>query len=802
VDAGSSSTLPPTSDKAGEARALYADLVAHGLPVILATPHQHRTSGKYPCKDGCDTELDHGAGWADISKPDATRLNNYRPGEHTVAMVSGHGLDAIDIDSKNGASVEAEIRRAAECGVVIVGMNFTPSVGAHFLVASTGIATAAKPSNGVDFRGGCADGSGRGLVYLPGSSRPKYRDTGGEYTVVVPIDWHRLAAVDLDQQREAISRYLQQVGITPRLSAAKTATTSTAQGTLNLQAEDLPEELPAALVDKIEDLDAAPVGKRSERFYHLVGECYRAGLTEGQTLKALTPWCAAVGKYVGREAEQVAAVWAKIRDDETLGGLLPDPTPATVNNLTPEADLSESQGQDDDQGHAVTPGDEVPEGLRRIVLTCAAEIEPLPTVWTWDGRLPVGALGLIAGPEGTGKSTVAYWIAARITKGELPGIHLSQPRDVLIAATEDSWARTIVPRLIAAGADLNRVWRVDVVTVLGTGGYLTLPKDIGALKQQVQQVNAALLLLDPIMSRLEAGLDTHKDAETRRALEPIAALADTSGMSVLGLIHFNKGGSSEVLNNVMASKAFTAVARSVSTVIRDPSDDTGRTRIFGTPKSNLGRDDLPLLPFQLAEHTFPNKAGDIIVTSRIEWLDERIGTMDDLMRQSRESGQDRSIAAEVADWLSGYLDDSQGIAPRTDIVKAAKAEGYNEEQLKRGRKHAQVQFRNTRTKPRRTYWMTAQRAKVWDSEAEESQSGHSQGISRGESLTNLTTQLGAKSGSQVSQGSPHVEQPDCAPGVQVAELSRPTGPTCSFCGEPLPPMATICACGEIAEELF
>lgn len=241
-----------------------------------------------------------------------------------------------------------------------------------------------------------------------------------------------------------------------------------------------------------------------------------------------------------------------------------------------------------------------------------------------------------------------------------------------------------------------------------------------------------MLLLDPLMSRLEAGLDSHKDAETRRALEPIAAVAEGTRMTVVGLMHFNKSGAVDVLNNVMASKAFTAVARSVSTVIRDPNDDTGRTRIFGTPKNNLGPDDLPLLPFHLVEHTFNNDHGDKVVTSRVEWLAERHGTIADLMRQARDTG-DQSIAAEVADWLADYLDTQGGLASRKDIIDAAGKQRFNEDQVKRGLKRLGLTYRS-RGFPRTTYWMTSERAQDWDEEGPNRQSEGQLEHQSGESL--------------------------------------------------------------------
>ena len=127
-----------------------------------------------------------------------------------------------------------------------------------------------------------------------------------------------------------------------------------------------------------------------------------------------------------------------------------------------------------------------------------------------------------------------------------------------------------MPRLMAAGADLNQVFRIDVVTEDGFDGLLTLPSDISALFDAVASSAAALLLLDPLMSRLSAHLDSHKDAEVRIALEPLTAFAKHTGISVLGIIHVNKSGSGDALNSIMGSRAFGSVARAVLMAVRTP----------------------------------------------------------------------------------------------------------------------------------------------------------------------------------------------------------------------------------------
>ena len=179
--------------------------------------------------------------------------------------------------------------------------------------------------------------------------------------------------------------------------------------------------------------------------------------------------------------------------------------------------------------------DESSAGLRHVVLTSAASIKPRPVFWLWKNRLALGTLGLLAGREGVGKSTLGYWIAARITQGDLFGCFAGTPKAVLVCATEDSWEHTIVPRLMAAGADLTRVYRVDVVTAMDITVGMSLPRDLEGVERAAKDVDAAMMLLDPLVSRL-GDLDTHKDAEVRQALEPLVAIADRVNMAALKVL--------------------------------------------------------------------------------------------------------------------------------------------------------------------------------------------------------------------------------------------------------------------------
>ncbi|MFI4977733.1 MAG: AAA family ATPase [Solirubrobacterales bacterium] len=78
--------------------------------------------------------------------------------------------------------------------------------------------------------------------------------------------------------------------------------------------------------------------------------------------------------------------------------------------------------------------------------------------WLWKGFLPLGTYSGVYGTEGDGKSVFTVWLAAQATLGKLPGHLQGKPTCVEFVAYEDDYAAVITPRLIAAGADLDRCY--------------------------------------------------------------------------------------------------------------------------------------------------------------------------------------------------------------------------------------------------------------------------------------------------------------------------------------------------------
>jgi hypothetical protein len=338
---------------------------------------------------------------------------------------------------------------------------------------------------------------------------------------------------------------------------------------------------------------------------------------------------------------------------------------------------------------------------RTVQLTRASSIKVRPVHWLWADRVALGTLALLGGREGVGKSTVAYLLAADVTRGRLPGHYGGKSKAVIVAATEDSWAHTIVPRLMAAGADLDLVYRVDVMSFAGVETGLSLPRDLVKLEESARQVDAALILLDPLMSRLDAKLDTHKDAEVRLALEPLVRLADVTAAAVVGLIHVNKSHSTDPLTTLMASRAFAAVARAVLFVMLDPDDE--RIRLLGQPKNNLGRTDLATLTFRIESAHVADTDEGPVWSGRVHWTGERDQSIRDALEASSETADARSATGEAAGWLLDHLTAKGGTDESANIKREGAKAGHSQDALKRARRRIKATIQASGF-PRTTYW--------------------------------------------------------------------------------------------------
>jgi putative DNA primase/helicase len=276
-----------------------------------------------------------------------------------------------------------------------------------------------------------------------------------------------------------------------------------------------------------------------------------------------------------------------------------------------------------------------------VILTRAAEVRPEAIAWAWTGRVPLGSLTLLVGQPGLGKSTLAVTLAALATRGNLAG-DLGEPVTVLYLSAEDSVSYTLVPRLMAAGADLGRVQFLTLRDDAGERG-LALPDDIASLADAVRRSGARLVCVDPIMAHLATALDVHRDHSIRRALAPLAHLADDATIAILAVAHLNKSAGADLFARVGGSIGLTAAARSVLVMGTDPqAGEDAPDRIIAHGKSNVGP-LAPALRVRIEGRTVDMPDGPI-PTSGIAWTGEAPGVHVSDLLTSPEEGEQTALA--------------------------------------------------------------------------------------------------------------------------------------------------------------
>lgn len=347
---------------------------------------------------------------------------------------------------------------------------------------------------------------------------------------------------------------------------------------------------------------------------------------------------------------------------------------------------------------------EQPEGRRELVFTKASSITPRPVRWAWDtapdaeprsreGRFPIGSLVIAVGRAGVGKSQFACWCAAQITRGSLPGAFFGQPRSVVYAATEDSWEMTIVPRLIAAGADLDRIYHVAVHDDGDPHATLTLPSDTKKLEDGIKSHDVAMVVMDPMLSLLDASINDYRAREVRQGLEPLVAVADRTRVLLLGLAHFTKASGNDPLMLVSGSAAFGQLVRSAIAFARDDeaAGELGEEKfVCSTIKNNLGRENLPSLEYRIEPAEVATPDGEAWV-SRLEFTGEEAErSVRDILRTASAPAEDPDDRNEVVEWLQQYLDSNQHRVDAKKALAAARAAGFSADQAKRAKKRLKV----------------------------------------------------------------------------------------------------------------
>lgn len=297
----------------------------------------------------------------------------------------------------------------------------------------------------------------------------------------------------------------------------------------------------------------------------------------------------------------------------------------------------------------------------KIILR-ACEVTPEKVEWLWPGRIPLGMLTTFAGVTSLGKTFTLCDIAARVSRGlDWPDSkgECCRPGQVLFISGEDSLKYTIVPRLIEAGADLEKV-----VFLANTVQDLFTLADLTTLDEALKQGGGGFrfVAIDPPTAFLPDKVDDHKNAELRRILSPLKSWAERWHLALVFNTHFNKssGADVDVLSRVMGSVAWVNAVRAAHMFCKDQHDQD--KRLFLPLKTNIESE-----PKGLAYRIV--KKG---VLAAIEWL----GEVDTTAMEASQTKKEKGRAENAAAWLIERFCEKQEW-PSDELFERAKEDGIS-----------------------------------------------------------------------------------------------------------------------------
>jgi hypothetical protein len=305
--------------------------------------------------------------------------------------------------------------------------------------------------------------------------------------------------------------------------------------------------------------------------------------------------------------------------------------------------------------------------------------------WLWRCYIPQGKLVVLEGDAGQGKSTILLDLTARITShrampdGTPNG--LDAPADVLLLSAEDGPGDTIQPKVQDMGGDLARVHLWDGIPDGGSLRPPALPTDLAYLEAKIEATGAAVVIIDPIMAYLGANIDTYKDHHTRRALAPLAALAERLVVTIIIVRHLTKGAASDnPLHRGGGSVAFGAAARCVLVVAPDPDAPEPGRRVLAVTKTNLAQ-PAPSLAYTLS--------GADDQPAIVQWLGTSQHTARTLLALNPDEKADTRLALdEAAAFLEQVLRGGRRLA--SEVLAEAEQLHIAEKTLRRAAKQTGV----------------------------------------------------------------------------------------------------------------
>ena len=348
-----------------------------------------------------------------------------------------------------------------------------------------------------------------------------------------------------------------------------------------------------------------------------------------------------------------------------------------------------------------------------LITRTASDISPQIVRWLWPSHIQIGAVNLIAGPEGKGKSLVAVDIAARTSTGAAwPDGSPCEKGRVLYCSAEEDIEAVVIPRLIAAGADLKQI---EIVDGLGSScdegkviSDIDLKRCLPAVLRKLKDISNGepykLCVWDTFQSCALTS-DHKSNTEQKAIVQPLQAIANELKVAMVCVEHHNRVGIGKGNPDAaILGGGLTRTARVIWHVIEDPeSPEHMRLFIPGKMNNCSKAEDLGW------RFTFSDV--DLCIEERyvklpqIKWLEaagltihevqDRVNGRDD--GSSQKDGSDEFQRACA--WLKEFLTEPR---LQADVKAGWKSEMLSERTVRRAKAHLLIV---SEQRDRKWYWL-------------------------------------------------------------------------------------------------
>ena len=339
------------------------------------------------------------------------------------------------------------------------------------------------------------------------------------------------------------------------------------------------------------------------------------------------------------------------------------------------------------------------------IFVCAADIVPRALDWLWQGHILRGSQELLTGIPGNGKSQIHCAFAGYAsTGGAWPdGCNGAPAGNVIMLTAEDCLDQTIVPRLIAAGADRDRIFVLKKIKKDNKERMFLLGEDLAELERMIVQLgDVRLVTIDPITAFMGSSnkFDSHRATDVRGQLGPLADLAERMDVALSAITHPPKHATQRSIDHFIGSQAFIAAARIGHLTIEEVNDDkvpTGRG-LFANVKNNVSR-KMSTLAYRIVEQPL----ADGVTAASIIWEEIVDISADQAVAAATPTTKERGQQSDVIIFLMNLL--ANGPGARTTIEDKAAERGFTIDQLKRAkRRMGIVTFKQTGTMEGHWFW--------------------------------------------------------------------------------------------------